>query len=254
MCFYKGEQAGPWNCWPVSALALVPSKIMGQILLQVLLNYMEDKEEISESERDFSKCSHAWLITYLLQQWQLRSSTWTSLRPLIDSPLTSLAQNWRGMDGKLDRQELSGWLHRKSFSLQINVKMETSNEWRTSRVYSVLGKTPFNIVLSAPACGMECPLSRFVGDSKLSWAWMGLREGMLFRGTWTGLGSGPMRTTWSSTRPSANVLIYSLFPVPNHLCSEEGSGSVTRWSHQCQFCVLSPHGNQKDFAGWQLLS
>lgn len=29
---------------------------------------------------------------------------------------------------------------------------------------------------------MECPLSRLAGDSKLSWAWMGLREGMLFRG------------------------------------------------------------------------
>lgn len=35
---------------------------MGQIFLEVLLNYMEDKEGINETEHDFSKCSHVWLI------------------------------------------------------------------------------------------------------------------------------------------------------------------------------------------------
>lgn len=147
------------------------------------------------------------LPTYLLQQWQLRSATWTSLRPLIDSPLTLLVQNWRGIDGKLGGQGIVWMVASKEFQFTGQWKPTMSDVPQGS----VLGKTLFAIFLSAPACGMECPPSRFAGDSKLSQAWMGLREGMPSRGTWTGLRSGPMRATSSSTRPSANASICSLY-------------------------------------------
>ena len=58
---------------------------------------------------------------------------------------------------------------------------------------SILGQILFNIFISNPDSKIECTLSKFVDDTKLSGAAdILLREQMPSRGTLTGFRSGPM--------------------------------------------------------------
>jgi len=66
----------------------------------------------------------------------------------------------------------------------------------------MLGPVLFNVV-GIVGSGIECTLSKFADDTKLSDAVNVLGEGMPSKGTWTGWRGGPMPSSWNSTRPSA---------------------------------------------------
>jgi len=97
---------------------------MEQILLQVLVRHVEDREVIRDSQHGFTKgksCLTNSVAFYDPSDQrtteELRmSSIWTSLRPLTQFPMTSFSLHWRdGFDGctvQYMRNRLDGRIQR----------------------------------------------------------------------------------------------------------------------------------------------
>jgi len=75
-----------------------------------------------------------------------------------------------------------------------------------------IAQCPFNVFVGNVDSGIKCTLSRFADNTKQSGAVETLMEGMLCRGTWTGLRGGPMPTSRNSARPGARSCT---MPIPS---------------------------------------